>query len=147
MWYKLVLIDLNTSFCDFLLLKETYQHFSFNEVSLQITSYKFTHLAVEMACLLNSTTRLWTKSLIRWFGSSISGIWKINEFKNQIKLDCNLHSNLIITTVYRVCHRVWLTNQDDYFGAHFDHFWVEQYVWRQLGQYWKLSRALNLRGI
>ncbi len=44
---------------------------------------------------------------------------------------------------YRVWHRFRLTKQTDYFGVNFDHFWIEQYFWRPLGQYWKLAPALN----
>jgi len=39
------------------------------------------------------------------------------------------------------CHKFRLAEQDDYFWFDFDHFWSEQYFWRQLGQYWKLARA------
>ena len=42
---------------------------------------------------------------------------------------------------YRVCHRFWLTKRDDYFWVDFDHIRIEQYFWRQLGQYWKLAWA------
>jgi hypothetical protein len=31
----------------------------------------------------------------------------------------------------------------DYFWVNFDHFWIKQYIKRQLGQYWKLARAKN----
>ncbi len=42
---------------------------------------------------------------------------------------------------YKVCHRFRLINQDDYFGIDFDHFWIKQYFWRQLEQFWKLALA------
>jgi len=37
-----------------------------------------------------------------------------------------------------VCHGFRSTNRDDYFQVNFDHFWIKQYFWRQLGQYWIL---------
>ncbi len=40
-------------------------------------------------------------------------------------------------------HRFRLTKQDDYFWVDFDHFWIEQYIWRQLRPYWKLAQAEN----
>jgi hypothetical protein len=42
---------------------------------------------------------------------------------------------------YRVSHRFRLMKWDDYFWVDIDHFWIEQYFWRQLGQHWKLARA------
>jgi len=42
-----------------------------------------------------------------------------------------------------VCHGFRLTKRDDYFWVDSDHFWIDQYFWRQLGQYWKLARALK----
>jgi len=39
------------------------------------------------------------------------------------------------------CHGFRLTKWDDYFWVDFDHFWIKQYFWRQLGQYWKSVRA------
>jgi len=44
---------------------------------------------------------------------------------------------------YRVCHGLRLMKQEDYFWVNFDHFWIEHYFWRLLGQYWKLSPAQN----
>jgi hypothetical protein len=36
---------------------------------------------------------------------------------------------------YTVCHGFRLTKRDDHFWIDFDHFKIEQYFWRQLGQY------------
>jgi len=44
--------------------------------------------------------------------------------------------NCDIFVSYIVFHRFRLTKQNDYFWVNFDHFWIEQYFWRQLGQYW-----------
>ncbi len=35
---------------------------------------------------------------------------------------------------HRVCLQFRLMNLDDYFWVDFDHFWIKQYFWRQLGQ-------------
>ncbi len=48
----------------------------------------------------------------------------------------------IILMSYRVCHGFRLTKQDDYLWANFDHFWIEPYFWRQLGQ---LNIGLSLK--
>jgi len=37
--------------------------------------------------------------------------------------------------INKVCHGFRLTKRDDYFWVDFDHFWIERYFWRQLGQY------------
>jgi len=55
-----------------------------------------------------------------------------------------IHKNMFMS-IYRidprVCHGFRLTKWDDYFWVDFDHFWIKQYFWRQLGQYWKLFQA------
>jgi len=38
-------------------------------------------------------------------------------------------------------HGFRLKKRDDYFWVNFDHFWIEQYFCRKLGQYWKLTQA------
>jgi len=35
------------------------------------------------------------------------------------------------------------TNRDYYFWVDFDHFWIEQFFWSQLGKNWKLAWAWN----
>ena len=37
-----------------------------------------------------------------------------------------------------MCHGFRLTKRDDYFWVNFDHFWIKQYFWRQLGLYWNM---------
>ncbi len=54
-----------------------------------------------------------------------------------------LHMYVFSVWCYRLCHGFRLTKRDDYFWVDFDHFWIKQYFWRQLGQYWNLTRALN----
>jgi len=41
-----------------------------------------------------------------------------------------------------VCRKFKLTMKYDYFWVDFEHFWIEQYFWRQLGKHWKWARAM-----
>jgi len=62
----------------------------------------------------------------------------------KVSISLSLHDPKTLTICflsYKVCHWFRLTKWDDYYWVNFDHFWIEQYFWRQLGQYWKLARA------
>ncbi len=69
------------------------------------------------------------------------------------QLDCKKTEKFVISKeffyriCYSLCHGFRLTKQDNYFWVDFDHFWIEQYFWSQLGQYWKLARDQNRREI
>ncbi len=41
-------------------------------------------------------------------------------------------SSLVNLQSCKVCHGFRFTKRDDYFWVNFDHFWIEQYFWRNI---------------
>ncbi len=75
-------------------------------------------------------SKRWSRERVALIKSLIYARWK----ETRLKGDCQIDDKNVSWYSYRVCHVFRLTKQDYYFWVDFDHFKIEQYFWRQLGQ-------------